>query len=102
VLGTAGESHFHTYSSAKAFRRNFAASSVPGPAWATVGGATQPVFNKSGHVDGADEYTWSSSAEIFVQALAPPRDSDPQKLLLGPKDILCIQNLYGKFSWVPR
>ena len=26
----------------------------------------------------------------------PPRDSDPQELFLGPKGILCIQNLLGK------
>ena len=65
----AGQSHFHTYNSAKAFRRNYAAVNVPSTLWTSIGGAPAIFFNKTGQVDGADEYQWSSDAEFSVQEL---------------------------------
>jgi hypothetical protein len=35
---------------------------------------------------------------VSADVLAAPRDSDPQKLFLGPKDKLCIQNLTQDFK----
>lgn len=69
VLGSAGESKFHTYTSPTAFKHNFAAGSVPGDKWLPLGGAIQVVFNKTGQVDGFGKYTWTSAAESMVQTL---------------------------------
>jgi hypothetical protein len=62
VLGTAGEGAFHTYTSARALRRNYAAAAVPGPAWTPMGGALAVAYSRTGRVDGAaSRGPWSHS-----------------------------------------
>ena len=67
--------------------------------WASAGGGMLDEFNATSRamldLFGLQAYTITRQDTVqFVKH--PPRDSEPEKLLLGSKDILCVQGALGR------